>query len=102
MCAGHGAEFLRLGDTGEPHEVADRVLVGTPCARVAKIGKPLDLGQHIRQAVELGGGKQPAGWGDFGRKLLAHDRGRTMLHAERSIPHMDREGDRRIPDAADR
>ena len=80
MCAGHGAEFLRLGDAGEPHEVADRVLVGTPCARVAKIGKPLDLGQHVRQAVELGGGEQPAGWGDFGRKLLAHDRGRTMLH----------------------
>jgi hypothetical protein len=62
--AGHGAEFLRPDDAGEPHEVADRVLVGTPCARVAEIGEPLDLRRHGRQPVELGGGEQPAGKGD--------------------------------------
>ena len=77
--ARHSSNFLRPGDAGESHEVADRILVGTLCARVAEIGEPLDLRRYVRQAVELGGGEQPTGGGDFYRKLLAHDRGRTML-----------------------
>jgi hypothetical protein len=40
--ARHGAEFLRPGDAGEPQEVADRVLVGTPGPWVADIGDPLE------------------------------------------------------------
>ncbi len=37
----HGAEFFRPGDTGEPHEIADRVLVGAAGAAIAVICKPL-------------------------------------------------------------
>ena len=61
MRPGHGAEFLRPGDAGEPHEIPDRVLVGAPGAAVADIGEPLDLGRHVGEPVKLGGGQQPLG-----------------------------------------
>ena len=38
MRPGHGAEFFRPGDAGEPHEVTDRVLVGAPGAAIRDIG----------------------------------------------------------------
>ena len=63
--ARHGAKFLRPADAGEPHEIPHRVFVGAPGARVAEIGEPLDLGRHVGQAVELGGGEQPVGWARF-------------------------------------
>ena len=69
MRAGHGAEFLRPDDAGEPHEIPDRVFVGAPGAAVADIGEPLDLGRHLGQPVKLGGGQQPLGGGDRGRQL---------------------------------
>jgi hypothetical protein len=65
----HGAEFIRPDDAGEAHKIADRVFVGTPGARVAEIGEPLDLGRRVGQPVELGCGQQPAAGGAFGREL---------------------------------
>jgi hypothetical protein len=56
VSACHGAEFLRPGDADEQHEVADRVLVGTPRARVAEIGEPLDLRRQVRQHDGIGCG----------------------------------------------
>ena len=56
--AGDRAEFVRPGDTGEPHEIADRVLVGAPCAAVAEIGEPLDLGGHVGEPVKFRGGQE--------------------------------------------
>ena len=41
MCAGHGAEFLRLDNTGELHEIPDRILVRAPGAAIADTGEPL-------------------------------------------------------------
>ena len=58
MRAGHVAEFFRPLDAGKEHEVLDRVFVGAPGARVADILEPFDLGRHIGQALELGGGQQ--------------------------------------------
>ena len=67
--AGHGPKLLRPGDAGEPHEVADRVLVGAPGAAVGDVGKPFDLGRDLGQALKLGGGQQPLGRDDWGRQL---------------------------------
>ena len=41
-----------------------RVFVGAAGVRVAEIGEPLDLGRHVGQPVELGGGQQPGGRGN--------------------------------------
>ena len=49
-------KFLRPHDAGEAHEVLHRVLIGAPRVRIAQIGEPLDLGRHVGQPVELGGG----------------------------------------------
>ena len=68
--ARHGAKFLRPGDAGEAHEIPDRVFVGAARAGVAEIGEPLDLGRHVGQPVELGGGQQPVGRGDLGWELV--------------------------------
>ena len=68
--AGHGAEFLRAIDAGEAHEILDRVFVDPARVRVAEIGEPLDLGRHVGQAVELGGGEQPGRRGDFGWEVV--------------------------------
>jgi hypothetical protein len=69
MRPGHGAEFLRLGDAGELHKIADRVLVGAPGAKIADIGEPLDLRWHLGQPVKFGGGQEPLGRGAWGRQL---------------------------------
>ena len=61
MRPGHGAEFLRPGDAGEPHEIADRVFVGAPGAAIADIGEPLDLWRDVGEPVKLGGGQQALG-----------------------------------------
>ena len=53
--AGHDAELLRARDAGEPHEVADRVLVGAPVFGLRILREPLDLGRHVGQPPELGG-----------------------------------------------
>ena len=68
--ARHGAKFLRPHDAGEAHEILHRVFVGAAGVRVAEVGEPLDLGRHVGQPVELGGGQQPVGGRDFGRKLV--------------------------------
>jgi hypothetical protein len=62
------ADWVTVDDTGSRHRGANGV-----------IGEPLDLRRHVGQPVNLGGGEEPAGWGDFCEELLAHDRGRTML-----------------------
>ena len=76
--ARHGAKFLRPRDAGEAHEVRHRVFVGAPRVRVGEIGEPLDLGRHVGQPVELGGGQQPAGRGRF-----RSGAGRRSLHCSR-------------------
>ena len=50
--------ILRSGNAGEPHEIADRVLVGAPCAAVADIGEPLNLGRHVGEPVKFRGGQE--------------------------------------------
>ena len=57
-------------DAGEAHEILHRVFVGAAGVRVAEIGEPLDLGRHVGQPVELGGGQQPVGGRDLGRKRI--------------------------------
>ena len=59
MRAGHGAEFFRTADAGEAHEVLHRVFVGAAGVRVADVGEPFDLGRHVGEFLELGGGQQP-------------------------------------------
>src|SRR3954469_25088690 len=63
-------EFLRPCDAGEAHEVLYRVLIDTARVRIAEIGEPLDLGRHVGEPVELGGGQQPGAWRDLDRKLV--------------------------------
>jgi hypothetical protein len=48
------------------------MFVGAPAVPVADVGEPLDLGQHVGELVELGGGQQSRNTGgvDFGRKLV--------------------------------
>ena len=48
----------------------DRVLIGPARVRVGEIGEPLDLGRHVGQPLELGGGQQPVGGSDFGWELV--------------------------------
>ena len=55
VCAGHGAEFLRPADAGEPHEVAHRVFVGAARVGVGDVGEPFDFRRHVGEALELGG-----------------------------------------------
>ena len=55
--ARHGAKFLRPADAGEAHEVLHGVFVRAAGAGVAEIGEPLDLGRHVGEPVELGGGQ---------------------------------------------
>jgi hypothetical protein len=66
----HGPEFFRPGDAGETDKIADRVFVDAARVGVAEIGEPLDLGRHVGEAMKLGGGEQPVGRGDRGRKLV--------------------------------
>jgi hypothetical protein len=73
--AGHGAEFLKLGNAREPHEIADRVLVGAPGAGVADISEPFGLRLDVLQPVKLFGGQEPFGRSDFRRELgVGHGR----------------------------
>jgi hypothetical protein len=37
---------------------------------VAEVGEPLDLGRHVGEVLELGGGQQPVAGRDLGRKLV--------------------------------
>ena len=68
-----GAKFLRPHDAGEAHEILHRVFVGAPGLRIGQVGEPLDLGRHVGEPVELGGGQQPGntGGGD-GELVLGH------------------------------
>ena len=59
--ARHGAKFLRPLDAGEAHEVLHRVLVSAAGVAVRDVGEPFDLGRHVGELVELGGGQQPGG-----------------------------------------
>ena len=78
----HGAEFLRPRDAGEPHEIPDCVFVGAPGAGIGEIGEPLDLGRHVGELVELGGGQQPVGGSDCSRDLVGgHWRDRFRVTA---------------------
>ena len=66
----HRAKLPRPGDASEAHEVADRVLVDAARVGIAEIGEPLDLGRHIGELMELGGGQQSVAGRDPGRQLL--------------------------------
>jgi hypothetical protein len=79
--ARHRAELLGPDDASEAHEVLHRVHIDVARVAVADVGEPFDLGRHIGQLVELGGGQQPGNTGgvDFCRELVAHGRGLTML-----------------------
>jgi len=70
MRARHRAEFLRTPDAGEAHEILDRVLIGAAGMGVAEVGEPFDLGRHVGELVELGGGQEPVGGRDFGRQRV--------------------------------
>lgn len=48
------AKLLRLHDAGELHEVLQGMFVGAASTLVAEIGKPLDFGRHVGQALEVG------------------------------------------------
>ena len=61
--------FLRTPDAGEAHEILDRVLIGAAGMGVAEVGEPFDLGRHVGEPVELGGGQEPVGGRDFGGQL---------------------------------
>ena len=64
------AELLRLPQACEGHEVLDVLLVGPPRIGIGEVGKPFDLGRHLRQCLELGRGKgarQQRGRGKRGR-----------------------------------
>ena len=54
-----GPKFLRPADAGEAHEVLHGGFVRAAGARVREIGEPLDLGRHVGELVELGGGQHP-------------------------------------------
>ena len=64
----HRPEFLRPANAGEAHEVTDCVFVDAAGVGIAEIGEPLDLGRHVGQSMELGGGQQPVGRNNLGRK----------------------------------
>jgi hypothetical protein len=66
---GYVTEFLTSNDTCEPHEILDRVFIGSPRLSVAEIGKPFDFWRHLGQSMKLGGGQEALGRGDWGREL---------------------------------
>ena len=65
-------KFLRPADAGKAHEVLDRGFVRAARARVRQIAEPLDLGRHLGELMELGGGEHPrsTGGGNLGRELV--------------------------------
>jgi hypothetical protein len=68
----HRAEFLRPLDAGEAHKITDGVFVGAAGVGVGKVLEPLDLGRHIGELLELGGGQKPVGGLDLGWNLGRH------------------------------
>jgi hypothetical protein len=59
MRAGDDPKFLGPDDAGEAHEIADGVFVDASGAAVGKIGKPLELGRDLGEALKLGGREPP-------------------------------------------
>ena len=57
--AGHCAEFFRLRDASEAHEVLDRVFVGAAGLAVGQVGKPFGFGRHVGQTKKVSGGQEP-------------------------------------------
>jgi class 3 adenylate cyclase len=55
----HGAEFSRVFDAGEAHEIANGVPVRTAGARVSDVGEPLARGRHVGQPAEPLGSQPP-------------------------------------------
>ena len=55
------AEFFRLGDAGEPHEILHRGLVGAAGLGVGQVGEPRDFRRHAGQAMKVCPSQQPAG-----------------------------------------
>lgn len=70
MRAGHVAEFVRPLDTGEAHEVLNRVLVRAASLRIGQVGEPFDLWRHVGQAMKIVGSQNPVrgrnNWRGFG------------------------------------
>jgi hypothetical protein len=52
--AGDLAHLLGPFNTGKRGEVPDVEAVSAPGARVIEVGKPLQLGRHVAQALKLG------------------------------------------------
>jgi len=69
MGTGYVAEFLRSNDTCKPHEILDRVFIGSPCVSIAEIGKPFDIWRHLGQSMKLSEGQEALRRGDWGREL---------------------------------
>ena len=61
MRARDDAEFFRAKNAGKAHKILHRVFVGAPRVRVREVGEPFDLGRHVGEFLELGGGQQPVG-----------------------------------------
>jgi hypothetical protein len=69
MGTGYVTEFLRSNDTCKPHEILDRVFIGSPCVSIAEIGKPFDTWRHLGQSMKLSEGQEALRRGDWGREL---------------------------------
>ncbi len=54
----HDAKLFGVLDAGKAHEVAQVALIGAPRLPVRDIGKPLDLGRHVRKVEKLLGGQR--------------------------------------------
>ena len=70
MRARHGAKFFRAENAGEAHEVLHRVFVGSTGVPVADVGEPFDLGRHVGEFLEFGGGQQSVRGCDLDRKRI--------------------------------
>ena len=60
----------RTENAGEAHEVLHCVFVGAAGVPIADVGEPLDLGRHVGEFLEFGGGQQSVRGCDLDRKRI--------------------------------
>lgn len=74
MRTGHAAEFFRAGDPDEAGKILHVLLVGAAGFLVPDVGKPLQLGRHFGQTLELGSsqgtGSRPGRFGQRRQRRL--------------------------------
>ena len=63
------AHLFGAFDAGKGGELFDVDAVGAPGARVVEVGKPLQLGRHLPQALELGAAQPPFRVGHSGQGI---------------------------------